>query len=163
MAQGTAKGVFGVKIGDRVHFKEPVAASMLDSSALLLRKELAQLAAAAGGGIGGGAGAGVAPPIGGTGAPGGAATEGEQPKPIPKPAATGIRLLRLRASVPWDKLSDFVRGVVMPLHHDGAELKVEVSLEATSESSAIKKSTLEQKVKETLDQIEAKILDKSEE
>jgi hypothetical protein len=41
-------------------------------------------------------------------------------------------------------------------------LAIQVSLEATSESRAIKKSTLEMKVRETLHQIQAKILDELE-
>ena len=47
----------------------------------------------------------------------------------------------------------------MPLRNDGAELEVEVSLEARSESGGIKPQTLEQKVKETLTQIQAKVLE----
>ncbi|MCX8091093.1 MAG: hypothetical protein N3I86_09220 [Verrucomicrobiae bacterium] len=71
----------------------------------------------------------------------------------------GAETYRLRARVPWDKLSDFVRGVVTPLHQDGAELKlsVEVSLEARSQPGGFKKATLDQKVRETLRQIGAQI------
>jgi hypothetical protein len=61
--------------------------------------------------------------------------------------------------VPWDKLSDFVRGVILPLRNDGAELEVEVYVQAQSECGGIKPATLEHKVKETLRQIGAKIVE----
>jgi hypothetical protein len=61
--------------------------------------------------------------------------------------------------VPWDKLSDFVRGVILPLRNDGAALEVEVYIQARSESGGIKPATLEHKVKETLRQIGAETLE----
>jgi hypothetical protein len=61
--------------------------------------------------------------------------------------------------VPWDKLSDFVRGVIVPLRNDGAALEVEVYIQARSESGGIKPATLEHKVKETLRQIGAEIVE----
>lgn len=47
----------------------------------------------------------------------------------------------------------------MPLCNDGAEMQVEVSIRAVSDTGSIKTATLEQKVKETLNQIGAKILE----
>lgn len=82
--------------------------------------------------------------------------------PPPKPP-TSMRTYTLRAKVAWDKLSDFVRGVVLPLRNDGADIQVEVLVQASSESRNIKPSTLEQKVKETLNQIGAQILEDSQE
>lgn len=52
---------------------------------------------------------------------------------------------------------DFVHGVIMLHCNDGAKKQV-VTIEAQSARASIKPSTLEQKVKETLNQIEAKIL-----
>jgi len=78
--------------------------------------------------------------------------------PPPPPPPPGAQTYTLRAKIPWDKLSDFVRGVVTPLRHDGAELEVEVSLKARCSSGGFKKSTLDQKVKETLNQISADII-----
>jgi hypothetical protein len=63
--------------------------------------------------------------------------------------------------VPWDRLSDFIRGVILPLRNDGAELEVEVFVQAWSESGGIKQETLKHKVKETIRQIDAKILEES--
>jgi hypothetical protein len=80
----------------------------------------------------------------------------------PPPPPPGVQTYTLRAKIPWDKLSDFVRGVVTPLRQDGAELTVEVSLEARSQPGGFKKSTLDQKVRETLKQIGAQILDESQ-
>jgi len=81
------------------------------------------------------------------------------PPPPPPPTA---HTYSLRARIPWDKLSDFVRGVVNPLRQDGAELEVEVSLRAQSQPGGFKKSTLEQKVRETLQQIGAEIREERE-
>lgn len=63
----------------------------------------------------------------------------------------------LRVQVPWDKLSDFVRGVITPLRHSSAELTVEVVLQARSHPGGFSKATLDQKVRETLRQIGAQI------
>lgn len=85
-----------------------------------------------------------------------------RPKGPPPPPPPPARTYTLRARIPWDKLSDFVRGVVNPLRQDGAELEVEVSLRANSQPGGFKKSTLDQKVRETLQQIGAEIEEESE-
>jgi hypothetical protein len=77
----------------------------------------------------------------------------------PQSLEAGGHRLRLRVKVPWDKLSDFVRGVILPLRNDGAALEVEVYIQARSESGGIKPATLEHKVKETLRQIGAEIVE----
>jgi hypothetical protein len=77
--------------------------------------------------------------------------------PPPPPSAPTAQTYTLRTRIPWDKFSDFVRGVVTPLRQDGAELEVEVSLRARSQPGGFKKSTLEQQVRETLQQIGAEI------
>jgi len=76
-------------------------------------------------------------------------------------APTGGSCLSLHVKVPWDKLSDFVRGVIMPLRNDGAALEVEVYIQAWSESGGIKEATLKGKVEETLNQIRAELIQKS--
>lgn len=53
--------------------------------------------------------------------------------------------------------------MILPLRSDGAELDVEVCIEARSASRGIHPSTLEQKVRETLGQIGARILEDSRE
>ncbi len=69
------------------------------------------------------------------------------------------RCLTLRVKVPWDRLSDFVRGVILPLRNDGAELEVEILVQARAESGGIKPATWENRVKETLRQINAGIVE----
>lgn len=63
----------------------------------------------------------------------------------------------LRAEVPWDKLADFLRGVVLPLRSDGADLRMEITLDARC-TPGIKASTLEQ-IHEALQRIGAPVLE----
>jgi hypothetical protein len=49
----------------------------------------------------------------------------------------------------------------MPLRNDGAELQVEVLVQAQATSGSIKPATLEHKVKETVRQIHAEILEET--
>ncbi|MHA1605801.1 MAG: hypothetical protein ACTSWF_14275 [Candidatus Freyarchaeota archaeon] len=73
-----------------------------------------------------------------------------------------IRKITLKANVPWDKLSDLVRGVFTPLSREGAQISLEVKIEAQSEQG-ISRDTLDLKIKETLKQIGAKIVEEKEE
>jgi hypothetical protein len=67
-----------------------------------------------------------------------------------------VTRLTLRAKIPWDKLSDIVRGVVGPLKEKG--LPPEITIEIKAESNeGFDRTTLDNKVKETLHQISAKI------
>ena len=156
VTEGVTKGLFGVRIGERVYFGEPVPDAALGYGAVLLRKEVAEAAQRA------------------------EAHEEEEaegkhrphrveeelngticgrPGKSPGGGAPTIAALRLRAKVPWDKLSDFLRGVVLPLRGDGADLEVEITLDARCTSGSIKTSTLRQKVHETLRQIGAEVLE----
>jgi len=64
----------------------------------------------------------------------------------------------LRADVPWDKLSEMVRCVFAPLSCEGASISLEVRIEVESEQG-INRDTIDLKIKETLNQIDAKILE----
>lgn len=160
VAQGVATGLFGVRVGERVYFGEPVPDAALGYGAVLVRKEVAEAAkrTEAGEAVPTGVGRGderssMVPSMvkeGPVGAPAGLTTA---------PAGAAISALHLRAKVPWDKLSDFLRGVVLPLRSDGAELEVEVTLDARCTPGSIKASTLEQKVNETLQQTGAPVLE----
>jgi hypothetical protein len=67
-----------------------------------------------------------------------------------------VTRLTLRAKIPWDKLSDIVRGVIGPLKEKG--LPPEITIEIKAESNeGFDRTTLDNKVKETLNQISAKI------
>ena len=140
----------------RIYFNASVPFSALDETASLARKELAEAEMIP---------AGTAVP-GASGAPSQPTGATQPPLPIPgapppSPAESKIRQLSLRVQVPWDKMADFVRGVLMPLRGDGAGLDVEVSLTARSEEG-LRKATLDHKVKETLNQIGASILDEEQ-
>lgn len=146
IAQGVEEGTFGVRIGERVFYREKLSLSDTDASAILVRWQ------------------GVSSPSppettrmgGGQAAPVPVVVESDRERTPPAMGTTEPVEYYLRAAIPWDKFSEFVRGVVMPLRQDGAELKVEVILEARAEGG-IKQSTLEQKVRETLRQIGATI------
>jgi hypothetical protein len=151
ISQGVQQGVFGIKIGGRVYFGETPPGSLLMDDAVLFRKELIPQPPSV-----------DKPPR--EEAP--KDTTASDPKPgvaappsAPQSPEAGGHRLRLRVKVPWDKLSDFVRGVILPLRNDGAALEVEVYIQARSESGGIKPATLEHKVKETLRQIGAEIVE----
>jgi len=146
VSQGVGNGLFGLRIGERIYFNEAVPSFTLED-AVLVRKEAIerpeeraereareQERAAV------------------------ARRSTPQEAEIHIPPATGARLLTLRVQLPWDKMSDFLRGVLMPLHQDGADLHIEVLLQARSKEG-INKRTLEEKVKETLRQINAKVVE----
>jgi hypothetical protein len=153
ISQGVQEGVFGIRVGERVYFGETPLSSFRMDDAVLLRKEL------------------IPPPLSGDEPPLEEAPK-DTPASGPKPGVAGVpsapqsleaggHRLRLRVKVPWDKLSDFIRGVILPLRNDGADLEVEVFVQAWSESGGIKQETLKHKVKETIRQIDAKILEES--
>jgi hypothetical protein len=151
ISQGVQQGIFGIKIGGRVYFGETPPGSLLMDDAVLFRKELIPQPPSV-----------DEPPR--EEAP--KDTTASDPKPgvaappsAPQSPEAGGHRLRLRVKVPWDKLSDFVRGVILPLRNDGAALEVEVYIQARSESGGIKPATLEHKVKETLRQIGAEIVE----
>jgi predicted AAA+ superfamily ATPase len=156
IAQGVQDGEFALRVGERIYFRESVPASALPD-AILIRKET------------------VIPHPGEVSAARpeeratvvGAGREGTQGSseaatPRGRSAREAIRSLDMRVQLPWNRLSDFLRGVLMPLQQEGAKLEIEVHLQARSESD-IKKSTLDHQVKETLKQIGATIKEFKEE
>lgn len=153
IVQGVQEGMFGVRIGDRVYYKEKVAPSLFDAEAVLLREERIPVQPAAEQSIETSLEQ-VSPA---------AIFEGREvlPQAITPPVKM-IQTYKLEAFIPWDRLAAFVRGVVTPLRQDGAELTVKVTLEARAEGG-IRQTTLHQKVKETLLQIGAKIIEENTE
>jgi hypothetical protein len=151
--QGVQEGVFGVRIGERVYFREPVPETAVWEEGVLVR-EVAPAPEA------------IAPAPPGpepAPAPSGAPEAGRVAEPVGAPPATvGISTYALRARVAWEKLSEFVRGVVMPLQQE-ADLEIEVSLRARGRAGGIHRGTLEWAVRETLKQIRAEILEETEE
>jgi hypothetical protein len=150
ISQGVRERVFAVRIGERVYFGETPPVSLSMDDAVLMRKELVPQAPAVT----------EPPPQALQATPAVAPEPGAEALPSARPTReAGVHRLRLRVRVPWDKLSDFVRGVILPLRNDGAELEVEVCVQAQSKSGSIKPATLEHKVKETLRQIGAETLE----
>lgn len=88
--------------------------------------------------------------------------EVEEGKPI-EPEPTGkeprkgvVRRVSLRATIPWDKLSSIITGVIRPLKDKGLPPEIIVEIIANSEEG-FDRTTLDSKVKETLRQINAEI------
>lgn len=67
-----------------------------------------------------------------------------------------IRSVTLKAKVPWDKLSNIVSGVIRPLKDKGLPPEITIEIKGRSEEG-FDRNTLENKVKETLQQIGATI------
>jgi len=74
------------------------------------------------------------------------------------PPASSVKKVVIRASVPWDKLSAIVTGVIRPLKSLEADLEITLEIEAEA-ASGFDRTTLDSKVKETLQQVGATILD----
>jgi len=66
----------------------------------------------------------------------------------------GVREIEIKAGVPWDKLSQIITGVILPLKSSGGEPDVTLEIKARSEGG-FDRTTLDSKVKETLQQLGA--------
>jgi hypothetical protein len=142
IAEGVKDGIFGLLIDNKVWYQESTSLLEISDEAVILRKEIA------------------------------AKMKGETKKieegvPTTKiegvtaPAEEAVRetlqRIMIEAEIPWDRLSDLVRGVFMPLNYEGAKISLKIKIEALSEKG-ISKDTFELKVRETLRQIGAKII-----
>lgn len=148
IVQGVREGVFGVRVGDRGYFREEVPPSLLQDDAVLVREPQPQVreprpTETAGTGVGV-----LEPPASPSG---GAAGQLVMP---PSPSRPVVQTYTLRARLPWDKVSEFMRGVLSPLRNDGAEIEIQVSLTARG---GIQQNTLDHRVRETLRQIGAEV------
>jgi hypothetical protein len=149
IAQGVQTGTFGLAIDDKIHYCESITFLELTEETQIVRKEIAQKIKEET----------EKPP-----------TPGEGLKPstpvVPTvttaPGKETITKLTLKANVPWDKLSDLMRGVFIPLNQEGAQINLEIKIEAQS-LQGISKTTLDLKIKETLNQIRATVLEEKEE
>jgi hypothetical protein len=66
------------------------------------------------------------------------------------------RTITLRATIPWDKISYVISGVIVPLKEKGHPPKITLEIRADSDEG-FDRTTLDTKVRETLQQIGAKI------
>ena len=73
-----------------------------------------------------------------------------------------VKKVTLRARIPLDKLSEIIRGVIIPLKDKGDLSDISIEIKAESKDG-FDRTTLESKVKETLKQINAKIEEWNEE
>ncbi len=158
VCRGVEQGEFGVRVGDRTFFRQPIPAAALEG-AVLVRKEAVPSEEGEGQGA-----IGVARREAGATdrevraqdrATGTGAVVGETE------SADRVSSLDLTLKLPWNRLSDFLRGVLMPLRQEGAEIELEVRLRARSEGG-ISQATLEHKVRETLRQLGAEIEEERE-
>jgi hypothetical protein len=149
VAQGVGDGTFGLLVGDKVRYAEPILAADVSEEAFILRRDIAQKMKVEAGEV----------PIGIGTTP--AEIRGGPQVSVRAPEGL-VRRYALRASVPWDKLSDLLRGVLTPLRSEDAQISLEVKIEAQSEKG-ISRNTLDLKIKETLTQIGAKVLEEKEE
>jgi hypothetical protein len=138
--QGVQNGLFGLKVDDQIYYKEAIG--IIPPYAEIIRKEIAEKEK-------------------------GVDTPTESPKPAePGPTTKSPttkqeklpKNIYLKAQIPWDKFSSIVGGVIRPLKERGAEPQITVEIKATSEEG-FDRTTLDNKVKETLQQIQAKIDD----
>jgi len=140
IVEGVQKGNFGLVKDGKVRYGEPVALEDVLKDAIITRKEEAEKPRGQ---------AEIPPP-----------EVKEEEKPPVKEEV--IRKYLLKFQVSPDKLSELIRGVFAPLAKDGAQISLKMEVEAESKEG-IKKDTVDLKVKETLNQIGAKILEEKEE
>jgi hypothetical protein len=141
IAEGVQKGTFGLVKEGEVKYGETLPLEDIAEDALIIRKEEAEKLIERK----------EAPPA-----------EAEEAKAVVEKLKEGVRKYTLKIQVPADKLSELVRGVFAPLIKDSAQISLKVEVEAESKEG-IKKDTIDLKVKETLNQIGAKILEEKEE
>ena len=148
IAKGVKDGILGVKVGDTPYFKEPIFEEVLTDESLILRKEIAEREKTK---------VTVVPGEEGAGAPRVEEEVVVEPEEGIKPTKA-VKKIRIRAKIPWDKLSLIPSGIIGPLQRDGAHVQLELEINAESEKG-INKDTLQLKIKETLNQIRAEIID----
>ena len=155
VVQGVKDGTFGLLIGDNVKYAESVSPIEVTEEALIVREEVAKRMKE------------------------GTATlvrkeikENEVYTPVvredkaekeeqPPEVKAIIKKFTLRFGVDVGRLSDVLRGIIMPLQHDGARISLEIKIDAES-PQGIKSDTLNLKIRETLKQIGAKVLEEKE-
>lgn len=145
VTQGVENGTFGLLVDDIIRFKEMIFSTDIAEAAIIVRREIAQKMKEETGEV---------------------PTREEEPIteiPGDKPIAAekAVRKIMIRAKVPWDKLSELVRGVFTPLRREGAQISLEVNIEAQSDQG-ISRNTLDFRIKETLKQIGAEVLEEKE-
>jgi len=148
---GVKEGEFAVRAGDQYYIKDQVPET-LPAGAALVRKEAVPEPA----GAEKGAGTQKVGPTGDSDEQTGGEIEGEGGGGTGVVGAKLTKAYSLRASLPWQRLSDFIRGVLSPLSNAGADIELTVEVKASSKSG-IPEETIKKTVHETLEQLGAKI------
>lgn len=81
---------------------------------------------------------------------------------IEKKKAGAVGKVRIRATIPWDKIAQMISGVIGPLKDKGNPPEIVIEISAISDDG-YDRTTLDSKVKETLRQIGAEIIEWKEE
>jgi len=142
LSEGVKTGTIGIKVDDTIYYRQPVnvtfdAAVMRAEKAMKLKEKEQHVT-----------------PETENKKPDVEEVVEEQTVPVAKEAKTqGLtRSVSLRVKVKWDKLSDIMRGVIMPLHQKAGD-KIEIVMEVKANSDeGFDRTTLDAKVKETLHQ-----------
>jgi hypothetical protein len=142
--KGVQDGVFGLLIGDKVWYQESISPPEISDDVLILKKEIAAKMKGEAKGVEIGE---KIPP-----------TKPEEAIVHTEVIKEALQRIMIEAEIPWDKLSDLIRGVFMPLNREGAKISLRMKIEASSEKG-VSKDTFDLKVKETLRQIGAKIIE----
>lgn len=138
--KGVKAGLFGLRVDDKVYFGREVPAAHLDEAELIPAELAASLV--------GKREEAIAKPPAPPPAPG--PEKGSPPKPQIR------RKYQLVVKVPSDRLSDFVRGVILPLQRATDEVELEIHVRAKREEG-IPEDVVEHKVRETLRQLPVEV------
>ena len=138
--EGVREGIFGIRFGGTLRFKREIPDTLIDPEALIVPREVAEAEQAPVEEVKESRGEG-------------AQAEGGPVGPPAPPRAEGVpQKLRLRLRIPWDRLADIQRGVILPLRGKSKRLELEITINAESEEG-FSEDVLETKVRETLKQL----------
>ena len=157
--EGAEKGIFGVRAEDRLYFQETPLYPEPES--LVVRREKAIEEKKFLSGWTG---------YRGETTPGDTEKVKEKPEEKPgelpegekQPEEKRPRKVAIKAGIPWDKLSSIINGVIKPLKTPGAEPEITIEIKAEA-PGGFDRTTLDSKVKETLSQLGAKVIQWDEE
>jgi len=137
--EGVKAGRFGLRVDDKVYFKQDVPDAHL-GEAVLIPADQIQLPS-----VSEEKQQGTAPTL-----PTAGPTIAAPPRPRPK------REYRLVVKVPSDKFSDIFRGVILPLRQNAEELEIEIRVRARREEG-FPEDVIERTVRETLRQLPVEV------
>jgi len=157
--EGAEKGIFGISTGDRMFFRESPLNPELEYLVVRPERAAEEKKSSSDGQedrgqtiSGKGEGDEEKPAVGT-----GTLTGGEK-----RPEERRPHRVAIKANIPWDKLSSVVAGVIRPLKTSGAEPEITIEIKAET-AAGFDRTTLDSKVKETLSQLGAKVMQWDEE